>query len=467
MTDLLHSTVSSLLEDMSSGEVSAEELAKATLARIEETSETLNAFVSLRDPEHVLADAREADARHRRGEARLLEGLPLGVKDLEDVAGMVTTKGSVPFKDNVADRDSAQVERLRAAGAIVVGKTNTPEFGYTAITKNLLFGESRNPWNLDLTPGGSSGGSSAAIAGGVVPLATASDGGGSVRIPASVTGCFGLKGSHGRVPHGPKHFWIMDDTAVDGPLTRSVRDAALHLDAVVGAHPDDPASLPHPGLRYVDVIEESFDRPLRFAFSPDLGFAVVQSDVAKIVHEATGVFAAAGHSVEAIADGPPEPGADWLFSGAWEQLAELSEFLPEHEDEFGRSFIRGVKAGAKMDAVRWGRMRRRRAELNDWCRDLFDRYDFLLTPTVPYDPPPARGPFADEIEGRKQPAANFGSFTMPFNMSWHPAATVRAGISSAGLPVGLQIVGPRHRDDLVLRAARLFERETDCFSTWP
>ncbi len=467
MTDLLQCTISDLLDRLDRGALSAAELARATLERIDATHDTLNAFVSLRDPDAVIADAEASDERRRRGEGGLLEGLPLGVKDLEDVAGMVTTHGSVPFKDHRAERDSVQVERLRAAGAIVVGKTNTPEFGYTAITKNVLFGETRNPWDLERTPGGSSGGASAAIAGGVVPLATASDGGGSVRIPASLTGCFGLKGSLGRVPHGPKPLWIMDDTSVDGPLTRCVRDAALHLDAVVGAHPDDPASLPHPGLLYRDTIEEPFDRPLRFAFSADLGFAVVQSDFAKCVREAARVFETNGHVVEEIEGGPPEPGPDWLFSGAWEMLAELEPMLPEHEADFGRSFIEGVKRGAAMNAERWGHMRRRRADLNEWCRDLFDTFDFLLTPTVPYDAPPARGPFAAEIEGRRQPAANIGSFTMPFNLSWHPAATVRAGLSNAGLPVGLQIVGPRHRDDLVLRAARIFERETNCFADWP
>ena len=467
MTEPIHDTISSLLDAMARKEFSSEELVRTTYARIDETQATLNAFVSLRESAQVLAEARASDERRRRGEAGLLEGLPLGVKDLEDVAGLVTTHGSVPFKDHVAQCDSVQVERLRAAGAIVVGKTNTPEFGYTAITKNLLFGETRNPWNLDRTPGGSSGGAAAAIAGGVVPLATASDGGGSVRIPASVTGCFGLKGSFGRVPNGPKAMWIMDDTAVDGPLTRSVRDAALHLDAVVGAHPDDPSSLPHPGLLYRDCIEEPFESPLRIGFSPDLGFAVVQSDVAARVREGLRVFESEGHAIEEIEGGPPEPGSDWMLSGAWEALAELVHLLPEHEDEFGHGFIKGVQRGRRMDPERWARMRRRRSELGAWCRDVFDRYDFLVTPTVPYDPPPARGPFAAEIEGRKQPVANFGSFTMPFNMSWHPAATVRAGLSDAGLPVGLQIIGPRHADDRVLRAARLFERATDCFATWP
>ncbi|MCZ6782095.1 MAG: amidase, partial [Proteobacteria bacterium] len=222
MSDLLYRPVVELRDLMDRRELSPVELMEATLARIDATQESLNAFSALRDPDAVLGEAREAEARIGRGEARLLEGIPLGVKDLEDAQGLVTSYGSVPFKDNLATRDSIQVERLRAAGAIVVGKTNAPEFGYTAITKNLLFGVTRNPWDLERSPGGSSGGSSAAIAGGVIPLATASDGGGSVRIPASLTGCFGLKISYGRMPNGPKKLWVMDDTAVDGPLTRCV-----------------------------------------------------------------------------------------------------------------------------------------------------------------------------------------------------------------------------------------------------
>jgi len=466
MSNLLQTPVTELNRRLAARELSAEELMRATLARIGETHDQLNAFVLLRDEDALLAEARAADARIGSGDARALEGIPLGVKDLEDVEGVVTSKGSVPFKDNVAERDSVQVERLRAAGAIVVGKTNTPEFGYTAISKNLLFGASRNPWDLERTPGGSSGGSSAAIAGGVISLATASDGGGSIRIPASVTGCFGLKGSYGRIPHGPHKYWVTDDTSVVGPLTRTVEDAALHLDVVVGPHALDPQSLPHPGLSYRDVLED-LPSGLRIGFSPDLGYGVVQSDVAKVVEEATRVFSELGHSVEPIEGGPPEPGTDWGMSGAFEMLSTIHQLLPERESDFGRAFIRGTKAGANMTAERWGAMRLRRSELNDWCAGFFDRYDLLLTPTVPYDAPPAAGPFADEIEGRKQPASNFGSFTMPFNLSWHPAGTVRAGFSDAGQPVGLQIVAPRHRDDLVLQAARAFEKQTHCSDSWP
>jgi len=464
--DLLYRPLTEVVAELSRRRLSAEELMRVTLERIEETHADINAFTALREPDALLADARSADERIGRGDARPLEGVPLGVKDLEDAEGLVTSQGSIPFKDNLAQRDSIQVERLRAAGAIVVGKTNAPEFGYTAISKNLIFGATRNPWNLELTPGGSSGGTSAAIAGGVVPLGTASDGGGSVRIPASFTGCFGLKVSYGRIPNGPHDMWIMDDTSVHGPLTRTVEDAALHLDCVVGAHPLDPNSLPHPGLRYQSILRD-LPKGLSIGISPDLGYAVVQSDVAAVVGDAARTFEELGHEVDEIKGGPPEPGLDWGMSGAFESLAKLGHLLPEREHEFGRSFIQGVKAGAKMTPELWGHMRKRRAELNRWCAETFDKYDLILTPSVPFDPPPAKGPFPAETEGRKQPRATVGSFTMPFNMSWHPAATVRAGLSNAGLPVGLQIVGPRHRDDRVLQASWAFEQARPWSDEWP
>ncbi len=439
---------------------------QATLARIDAGNPTLNAFVAFRERDALLSDAAAADLRIARGEARPLEGIPLGVKDLEDVAGLVTSEGSVPFKDNLAERDSVQVSRLRAAGAIVVGKTNAPEFGYTAITKNLLFGVTRNPWNLERSPGGSSGGSSAAIAGSLVPLVTASDGGGSVRLPASMTGCFGLKPSFGRIPNESKGLWTTGDMAVQGPLTRSVEDAALHLDVTVGAHALDPNSLPHPGSSYRAILDE-LPAGLRVGWSPDLGYAVVQSDVGEVAYDAARVFEELGLRFDELKTGMPELGYDWGLLNAFEMLGRLAPLLPAHEHEFGRAFLRGTKTGSRMTPEIYGDLRRRREQLNRWCADVFERFDLLLTPTMPFDPPPAGGPFPAETEGRKQPFASVGSFTIPFNLSWHPAATVRAGFSRAGLPVGLQIVGPRHRDDLVLQAARAFERVRPWHGEWP
>src|SRR5262245_7467109 len=301
--DLSRASLLELTTALRTRQVSAVEVMETVLARIDATHADLNAVVARREPGALLAEARAADALLARGDGRPLEGVPLGVKDLEDVGGMVTSEGSIPFREQVAERDSVQVERLRNAGAIVVGKTNTPEFGYTAITKNLVYGVTRSPWNLDRTPGGSSGGSAAALAGCVLPLVTASDGGGSIRIPASFTGAFGLKPSFGRVPRGPFTQWEYGDTSVYGPLTKTVADAALVLDQVVGPSPHDPSSLPHPGLSYADALRDALPTDLVVGWSPDLGYAVVQADVAAAVEEAFGFFERRGHRIERITTG--------------------------------------------------------------------------------------------------------------------------------------------------------------------
>jgi aspartyl-tRNA(Asn)/glutamyl-tRNA(Gln) amidotransferase subunit A len=467
MDDLLGLTLVELTEALRARRASPVELMQAALARIEATHADLNAVVALRDRDALLRDARAAEERIARGAARPLEGVPLGVKDLEDAEGLVTSQGSLPFRHQVAQRDSTQVERLRAAGAIVVGKTNAPEFGYTAITKNLVYGVTRSPWNLQRTPGGSSGGSAAALAACLLPLVTASDGGGSIRIPASFTGAFGLKTSFGRIPMGPFPEWRYGDTSVFGPLTKTVEDAALFLDQVVGPSAYDPNSLPHPGISYRQAVHGPQPEGLKIGYSPDLGYAVVQSDVAAAVDGAVRVFEKLGHRLEPVKGGPPPLGREWGMLGSFELAAHLHHLLPEHEDEFGRSFIAGVKYGWEMTPEIWQQSAQLRIQLNNWCAQLFERVDLLVTPTVPYDPPPAKGPFPDETEGRKQILAGVASFTIPFNLSWHPAATVRVGLSRAGLPMGMQIVGPRHRDGLVLQAARAFERERPWHPQWP
>lgn len=467
MDDLLTLSITELGERLRARQLSAVELNEAVLARIDATNDDLNAFVSLRDREAILAEARGSDERIAAGDARPLEGLPLGVKDLEAAEGLHHTEGCLIYKDRIADHDSTQVARLRAAGAVLVGKTNAPEFGYTAITKNLVYGVTRSPWNLEHTPGGSSGGSASALAGGVCPLVTSSDGGGSIRIPASFVGAFGLKVSYGRVPRGPSESWGYGDTSVYGPTTRTVADGALFLDQVAGSSPCDPNSLPHPGISYVEALAEALPTGTRFGVSIDLGYAVVQSDVAACFEDVIHVFEKAGHTLVPVAGGPPLMGREWGLLGSFEMAGKLGQYLPEREDEFGRAFIRGVKTASAMTPEIWGRQAEQRQRLNQWCAGVFDDVDFLLTPTVPYDPPPARGPFPEETEGRRQPPAGVAAFTIPFNLSWHPAASVRAGLSQAGLPIGLQIVGPRHRDDLVLRASALFERERPWHPEWP
>ncbi len=257
----------------------------------------------------------------------------------------------------------------------------------------------------------------------------------------------------------------MDDTAVQGPLTRTVADAALFLDLTAGAHPRDPNSLPAPGISYRAVLD-ALPRGLRVGYSPDYGHAVVQSDVAPVVHDAARWFAN-DHRFEEFAGGPPLLGREWALLNAFEMMGEFEPLLPEHEHEFGRGFLKGMIAGRKMTPAIWTKIRDQREQLNRWCAEIFERFDLVLSPTVPFDAPPARGPLPAETEGRRQPPVGVASFTVPWNLAWHPAVTVRAGFSKAGLPVGLQIVAPRHRDDLALQAAFAFERARPWAHEWP
>lgn len=467
MSELWFAPAYELAGRVRSRSLSPVELMEACLARIAQVNPVLNAFVAI-DGERALAEATAmADDIARGRDPGPVAGLPLGVKDLQDAQGFATTHGSVPFKDNRPERDSAQVERLRAAGAIVVGKTNAPEFGSTAFTRNLLFGVTLNPWDVARTPGGSSGGSSAAIASGMVPIATGSDGGGSIRIPACYVGCFGIKPQYGRVPRGPFRMLTWSDTVCYGPLTRTVRDAALYLDAVVGPHPGDPDSLPHPGISYFETLER-LPSKLRIAWSPTLGFAKVQPDVMREVKEAVKVFQRLGHEVEEITDIFPMTGVPWAAIAGGEVYAEIVEKIEGHRSEFGRGFLRGMEQIGKLTPDQYGAAQKVRADLVDLLWKLFDRYDLLLTPTLPTEAFGADGDMPQEIDGRPlQTPLDMVPFTYPFNLTGHPAATVRAGFTDAGLPAGLQIVGPRHRDDLVLQASHAYECERPWNDRWP
>jgi Asp-tRNA(Asn)/Glu-tRNA(Gln) amidotransferase A subunit family amidase len=467
MSSLLSHSLVDLTALLQARKASPVDLMTEIFDAVDRDNSRLNAIVAERDRGALMQDAKSAEKRIFAGDARRLEGIPLGVKDLEDAAGLPTTHGSVPFRGATAESDSTQVARLRAAGAIVYGKTNTPEFGSNAITKNLLFGETRSPWDGARTSGGSSGGSSAALAAEMLPLVTASDGGGSIRIPASFVGAVGLKPSFGRVPVGPFPFWEHGATAVYGPLTKTVEDAALFLDVVAGHDPHDPRSLPRPERSYLDGVRSPFEQRLRIGYSPDLGYAVVQSDIAAVVEDGLRVFEKLGHSVRRIEGGPTQMGGEWGLLTTFEVAARVAKLRPERDADFGRGLMEMFRYVESMTQTMWAEIGRKRAEIVTWCAKTFDEYDLVITPTVPYDPPPARGPFPSETEGRPQVTASVASFTIPFNLSWNPAATVRAGLSRAGLPVGLQIVGPHHREDLILAAARAFERERPAHPVWP
>jgi aspartyl-tRNA(Asn)/glutamyl-tRNA(Gln) amidotransferase subunit A len=447
--------------------MSAGELMQHTLTALDRTSATLNAVVSRRAPDELCAEASAAQARIDRGEARPLEGVPLGVKDLEDAAGLATTYGSKLFEGNLATADSTQVARLKAAGAIVVGKTNTPEFGHTVLTKNFVHGVTSSPWDLARTPGGSSGGAAAAITGGVLPLVTASDGGGSIRLPASFCGAFGFKPTHGRVPMGPSALWETSATSVYGPLTKTVADAALILDQTVGPEARDIYSFPAPGFRYLERLREPLAPRLRIAYSRDFGMVPVQADVAAVVEEAAFAFRELGHDVTVLAGGPPDLGIYWGLVYAEFLDRWIGEDIARRASEITRTLVRWIEGARATTPAEWGRHARLRADLVAWFAGVFAEHDILLTPTVPCDPPGASGPLPMQIGDVPLPAGNLAAFTMPVSFACLPAASVRAGRSRAGLPVGLQIIGARCADDLVLRVARIFEELRPWHPDWP
>ena len=465
MTSMHYKSALELTGLIRSKDLSPVELMEETLHRIEAVNPALNAFVAMR-AEQATEEAKELGERIASGmDPGPLAGIPLGVKDLEDVKGMVTSFGSIPYKDNAVYQDSVQVARLRRAGAIIVGKTNTPEFGFTGFTKNRLYGVTRNPWNRERTPGGSSGGAAAAIAAGMVPLVTGSDAGGSIRIPACYSGCFGLKPTYGRIPLGPVALLHMTRTWTLGPLTRSVGDAALYLDCVAGYHPADPGSLPPPGVSYLEALK-NLPKNLKIGFSPTLGYARVQKEIMALVEKAANSFEQMGHHVE-IWDGKlPEVSQAWSDLMNWELYGQIHQDLERIRPELGRTLAKSLDSARDLSIHDYLKIQEIRTELNRVLWEYFERFDLLLTPTMPTEAFAAKGPPPPEIDGHPIPLLGAVAFTYPFNLSGHPAATVRAGVTESGLPAGLQLIGPRYRDDLVLQAAYAYEQACP-WNEWP
>lgn len=447
-------------------QLSPVEVLEETLDRIEAVNPLINAFVAMR-ADQAMEEAREQEARIAKGmDPGPLTGIPVGVKDLEDVKGMVTSFGSIPYKDNLSDHDSVQVARLRRAGAIVVGKTNTPEFGFTGFTKNRLHGVTRNPWNRERTPGGSSGGSAAAVAAGMVPLATGSDAGGSIRIPACYSGCFGLKPTFGRIPLGPVKRLYTTRTWTLGPLARTVEDAALYLDCTAGAHPADPGSLPRPTVCYTETLKTP-PRKMKIGFSPTLGYARVQQEVTALVEKAVASFEAMGHDVEIWKGALPDVSQAWSDLMNWELYGQLHKDLERIRPELGRTLVQSLDSVKDLSIVDHLKIQEIRTALNRILWEVFDQFDLLLTPAMPTEAFAANGPPPGAIDGHPIPLLGAVAFTYPFNLSGHPAATVPVGLTGSGLPAGLQIVGPRQRDDRVLQAAYLYEQAFPWNDQWP
>ncbi len=456
-------TVIGTAEAVRHGERRAVEVLEECLSSIEVGNEGLNAFVHL-DPGLARSAAADVDARRSRGQdPGPLAGVPFGVKDLEDCAGMPTSRGSLLFKGRPPlHEDSVHVARLRAAGAVPVGKTAAPEFGTVSFTSTKAWGVTRNPWNLERTPGGSSGGSAAAVSAGLVPFCTASDGGGSIRIPASFTGLVGFKPSFGRIPipHSGA-----SQTSVLGAMTTTVADAARHLDVSCGPDDRDRTTMPSPGMSYERAIEALDVSGLRAAWSPDLGFAVVDPEVSQITQDAAKrLVELAGLDLVERPLALTDPVRVWLSSGAPDLWLDLETgMFPERAEEFEglTRMMLEVSGGVTMPqyarAVEW------RYRLQSEVAEIFRDVDVLLTPSTAVPAFEAEGPMPTEVDGQAVHPAMAVPFTMMANLCWNPAVSLPAGMTQAGLPIGLQVVGRRHADDVVLRLARQFEH--DC--PWP
>jgi len=442
-----------------SGALTSVELTTECLGAIERSNPQLNAFVYL-DPEAALAAAAAVDAQVAAGHGEALgplAGVPFGVKDLEHCAGMPTTRGSHWYAGQPpVDIDDIHVARLRAAGAIPIGKTATPEFGAWAYTASPALGVTRNPWHTDRTPGGSSGGSSAAVSSGMVPFCTASDGGGSIRTPASFTGLVGLKPGYGRIPTlGVTH---VAQNAVVGSLTTTVADTALLLDVMAGPDLRDRTCLPPPPHRYSELLDVLDLSDLRVAWSEDLGFAVVDPEVAALCERAAHILVAATGTTLVHR---PIVMRDYIavyarMEGVDQFVGVDNDLWQNRLDELDPNVAPGWASARNVTLPKIAEVEFERRQLVAQVATIFHDVDLLVTPMSARAAFAAEGPMPTEVNGVTGHGGMAVIHGMLANLVNLPAISVPAGLTAEGLPVGLQIIGPRHREDLVLTAAHRY-----------
>jgi aspartyl-tRNA(Asn)/glutamyl-tRNA(Gln) amidotransferase subunit A len=440
-------------------EISSAELTDAYLARIERLNPSINAYVTV-TAGRARSDAAAADAAIARGEYRgPLHGIPIGLKDLYDTAGIETAGGSSVLKGRVPDRDSTPARKLREAGAVLLGKTNTHEFAWGTTTNNPHTGATHNPWKLDRIPGGSSGGSGAAIAARMAAGTLGTDTGGSIRIPAALCGCVGLKPTFGRASKAGvlPMSWQFDHP---GPICRTVEDAAIMMAAIAGYDPDDFATVPVPVPDYRDGIEAGVNG-MRIGIPRGQFFGLLEPEVRVAVEEAIGVLAGLGANVADIDPGftREQSNRAWQLVNAEGQLHHRPYFGPQ-PDAYSPE-LRAVLTTALPDAIGLTEAYRASYDIKEGVRRAFESVDVMVTPTA-MRASALIGEETVEVEGvRMSPGAAFASLTMPFNMAGVPAISIPCGFTSEGLPIGLQIVGGPFAEGTVLRAARAYEAATD------
>lgn len=481
--DLRFTSAVELARRLRERDLSAVEVADVFLRRIDNENPRINAFTTITH-DLALETARRCDEAAAAGRTLgPLHGVPVAIKDLFDFrAGVRNTFGSLPLQDFVPDETTLYVQRLEDAGAVIVGKTNAPEFGHKGVTDNFVSGPTCNPFDTARNAGGSSGGAAAAVAAGLVPLAQGTDGGGSVRIPASWCGVYGIKPSFGRVADiaRPDAYISASPFISAGPLARSVEDAALMLSVMAGPHPRDPFSLPALATSLADVAKDGL-RGKRVAFSPDLGGIPVDPAVAAIVHESLHVLEAAGAVVEPV--DIRLPADQFELAQLWGRLMGVLyadslaavlgwgvDLMADHLDELTPAFRDMLVAAQTRTAMEARADERLRTAVFDAVQDAFDGHDLLVAPTLAVTAVVNRGDGLTtgptEVGGVAVDPSIGWCLTYPFNFTGHPAASVPAGLVD-GLPVGLQVVGQRHDDAGVLAASAAFEALAPWMDTYP
>jgi amidase len=438
-------------------EVTPTEVLEAHLTAIERQNPKFNAIVTLVEDQARAAAAAAGAAVAAGEQLGPLHGLPVAIKDVTTTAGIRTTFGSPLFKDFVPEEDAAVVSRLRRAGAIVLGKTNTPEFATGANTVNELFGATRNPWNPELSPAGSSGGSAVAVATGMVPLAQGTDFGCSIRVPAAFCGIVGVRTTGGLIPnYGMRLPW--DGGQVHGPLARSAVDAALMLDGMVGLDPLWPLSAAPPWHSALEIVERTDEaKGARIAYASDIAGLGVDREIDEICRAAVRALEGEGAAVEEVSfdvsdgiDAYKTLRGEWMVGQQLERMAML--------ERFGPNLAGNIRDGLQLTVRDTAQAENAREKVWRRFRDLFARFDFLVTPAAPVPPYPVEQNFPDEINGKK--LENYIDWIAPaflVTLVGFPAGSVPAGKSKSGLPIGLQVVGPRFSEPRILGLAKLVQ----------
>jgi len=452
-TELCYMPATEMREAYRAKTLSPVEVTRAILERIERLNPELNAYVTV-TADRAMDDARTAEAAYAGDEATApLAGIPISIKDITATKDIRTTRGSLLYADWVPDEDAPFVERVYAAGAVMLGKTNTPELGWKGDSGNRVVGPTHNPWKHGRTAGGSSGGAAAAVAAGLGPLASGTDGAGSIRIPAGFCGVFGLKPSYGRVPYYPAS--SVEGLAHMGPITRTVRDAALLMNVTAGADARDRSSWPL-DEDYLAACEGGIDG-LRVAWSPDLGFAAVDPEVRQLTTSAARKIEELGCHVEEVRLDLPDPwpmvDTLWAVAQAGTHAADFDRV----KDLIDPGRIPIIERGRSITGVDLYAANTQRNAWYDAMRKFMGDYDLLVTPSLPVTAFRAGDDQPGTIDGTPTTYLGWTAFTYPFNVTGQPAATVPCGFASDGLPVGLQLVGRWHADAMVLRAAAAWE----------